>query len=77
MILSNFQKEKIEHKKRSELIEEIRNEITAIRHKIHDIKKVRGPEDWYNHIEGGLTCMLVTLAHLRKELEEVEQKQNN
>jgi len=56
----------------SELMEELRNDISSIRGKLFDIKMTYGWEDRIEHIEGGLTCMLVAMHSTMKEWEKFE-----
>jgi hypothetical protein len=47
----------------SELIENLRSDIAKIRGKLSDIRRSYGWVDRIEHIEGGLTCMLVAMHH--------------
>jgi len=60
----------------SELMEDLRNEVSRIRGKLHDIKSSYGWEDRIEHIEGGLTCMLVAMFGTMEEWKKFEEKQN-
>lgn len=59
----------------SELIEELRNEITRTRGKLHDIKRSYGWSEWIEAYEGGLTCMISAMYNFKEELEKFEAKQ--
>jgi hypothetical protein len=58
----------------SELINELRNEITRTRGKLHDIKSSYGWDEWVEIYEGGLTCMISAMAHFQDELTRFEMK---
>jgi hypothetical protein len=58
----------------SELMEELRSDISKVRGKLHDIKHARGWDDRIEFLEGGLTCMLVAMHHTMSEWKEFEQK---
>ena len=67
----------------SELIEELRTDITNVRGKLGDIRRSYGWDDRIEHLEGGLTCMLVamydtmeTLKKFEERIRAVEEKQN-
>jgi len=59
----------------SELMEELRYDISAVRGKLFDIKMEYGWEDRIDFIEGGLTCMLAAMHTTMKEWEEFERNQ--
>jgi len=59
----------------SELMEELRGEISNTRGKLHDIKYSYGWDDRIEHIEGGLTCMLVAMYDVMEEWKRFENKQ--
>jgi hypothetical protein len=59
----------------SELMEELRNEISRTRGKLHDIKRSYGWEDRIEFIEGGLTCILVAMHSTMEEWKKFEEKQ--
>ena len=61
----------------SVLMEELRIDISKIRGKLHDIRRSYGWEDRIEHIEGGLTCMLVAMHDTMEEWKEFEKKHNN
>ena len=58
----------------SELMEELRLEISRIRGKLFDIKHTYGWEDRIDFIEGGLTCMLVAMHSTMEEWKRFETK---
>lgn len=66
--------EEMDNKPLSELMEDLRNDLSKIRGKLHDIKSSYGWEDRITHLEGGLTCMLVAMHNVMKEWEEFEKK---
>lgn len=59
----------------SQLMEELRNDISKIRGKLGDIKKSYGWADRIEHIEGGLTCMLSTMYYTMEQWKEFEERQ--
>jgi len=58
----------------SELMEELRSDLCKVRGKLHDIKRSYGWEDRIEHIEGGLTCMLVAMYATVEEWQKFERK---
>ncbi len=53
----------------AELVEEVRNELARLRGKLYDVHRAYPLwKDWLDHVEGGITCLLVTLADSRKEM---------
>lgn len=58
----------------SELINELRHELTRTRGKLHDIKYSFGWVEWIENYEGGLTCMISAMAHFQEELKRFEDK---
>ena len=60
----------------SELMEELRNDVSRIRGKLHDIKRSYGWEDRIEHIEGGLTCMLVAMHGTMEEWKKFEERKS-
>ena len=58
----------------SELMEELRTDISKVRGKLFDIKQSFGWKDRIEHIEGGLTCMLVAMHETMKEWQRFEKK---
>ncbi len=60
----------------SVLMEELRSDICKIRGKLYDIKSGYGWKDRIEHLEGGLTCMLVAMHSIKKEFQEYEDKHN-
>jgi hypothetical protein len=61
----------------SVLMEELRNDITKVRGKLNDIRRSYGWEDRIEFIEGGLTCMLVSMYYTMDEWKKFERKHNN
>ena len=61
----------------SELIEELRCEISRTRGKLHDIKFSYGWNEWIETYEGGLTCMISAMSHFQDELIRFEERQKN
>jgi len=59
----------------SELMEELRIDISRVRGKLFDIKQSFGWEDRINFIEGGLTCMLIAMYSTMEEWKKFEEKQ--
>jgi hypothetical protein len=59
-----------------DLMEQLRNDISTVRGKLHDIKFTYGFEDRIEHLEGGLTCMLVAMYEIAKEFKDFEEKHN-
>jgi hypothetical protein len=57
-----------------DLMEELRYDISQIRGKLSDIKMMYGWEDRIEHIEGGLTCLLIAMYETGKEWKEFENK---
>lgn len=60
----------------SELMEELRGEISKTRGKLFDIKQSYGWADRIEHLEGGLTCMLVAMHSIMEEWKQFEDKQH-
>lgn len=60
----------------ADLMEELRSDISKVRGKLHDIKYTYGWEDRIEHLEGGLTCMLVAMHSIKEEWQEFEKKHN-
>lgn len=61
----------------SELMEELRLDISRIRGKLSDIKRSYGWADRIDHLEGGLTCMLVAMYDIMEEWRDFEKKHTN
>jgi len=57
-----------------DLMEQLRNDVSNVRGKLHDIKYTYGWEDRIEHLEGGLTCMLVAMYETGKEWKKFEEK---
>lgn len=58
----------------SELMEELRSDLSKVRGKLHDIKRSYGWEDRIEHLAGGLTCMLVAMYATVEEWRKFEGK---
>ena len=58
----------------SELINELRNELSRTRGKLHDIKRSYGWDEWVENYEGGLTCMISAMSNFQDELKRFEDK---
>lgn len=56
------------------LMEELRNEISSVRGKLHDIKKTYGWDEWIEHLEGGMSCMLISMYATVEEWKKFEEK---
>lgn len=70
-----FYKDKEELKKPlSELMEQLRLDVSRIRGKLFDIKMTYGWEGRIDFIEGGLTCMLVAMHSTMEEWQKFEAK---
>lgn len=69
--------EEMEAKPLSELMEDLRTDVAKIRGKLHDIKFSYGWEDRIEHLEGGLTCMLVAMNGTAEEWRQFEARQKN
>jgi hypothetical protein len=59
----------------SELMENLRTDITKIRGKLFDIKQSFGWDDRISHLEGGLTCMIVAMYETMRKFKEFEDRQ--
>lgn len=59
----------------SELMKELRYDISKVRGKLHDIKYAYGWKDRIEHLEGGLTCMLVAMYATMEEWKKFEDKE--
>lgn len=59
----------------SELIEELRCDISKIRGKLYDIRNSYGWGDRIEHIEGGLTCILSAMYLTMQEFKLFEDKE--
>lgn len=59
----------------SELMEELRTDISTVRGKLFDIKQSYGWEDRIEFIECGLTCMLVAMYSTMDEWKKFEERQ--
>ena len=58
----------------SVLIEELRSDVAKVRGKLFDIRRSYGWDARIEHIEGGLTCMLVAMHATMQEMEKFENK---
>lgn len=61
----------------SKLMEDLRTDISKVRGKLHDIKIIYGWDDRIEHLEGGLTCMLIAMYATTQEWEKFEDRQKN
>lgn len=59
-----------------DLMEELRSDVAKVRGKLHDIKYTYGWEDRIEHIEGGLTCLIIAMYKTGEEWKEFEKKHN-
>lgn len=66
-------KEELE-KPLGEIMEDLRNDLSRIRGKLWDIKQTYGWDDRIEHIEGGLSCMLIAMYYTGEEWKEYEKK---
>lgn len=58
----------------SELVNELRNELVCIRGKIFDVRYSCGWKEQLEYIEGGLTCLIVSMYHQASEIENFEER---
>lgn len=58
----------------SELIEQLRSELAKVRGKLSDIRVEHGFEDKIKHLEGGLTCIIGTMANTVRDFKKWEEK---
>ena len=68
-----YNDEKEMDKPLSELIEDIRNDLSKIRGKIYDIRTIYGREDQLEHLEGGLSCIIVAASYTVDDLKKIEK----
>lgn len=61
----------------SELMEELRSDINKVRGKLWDIKQSYGWDDRIEHIEGGLTCMLIAMHSTMEEWKKFEERKKH
>lgn len=63
----------------SVLMNELRDEVARTRGKLEDMKRAFGYEQRITHLEGGLTCMLMSMYCIQVEFLDFEtrQKANN
>lgn len=59
----------------SVLINEIRNELSKTRGKLHDIKFSYGWDDRIQIYEGGITCIISALANLQDDFKKIENEE--
>ena len=57
----------------SELIEQLRIDVSEVRGKLSDIRQAYGWNDRIEHIEGGLTCVLVAMHSTMIEWKQFER----
>jgi len=58
----------------SVLVNELRNELVRIRGKIFDIRYSCGWKEQLEYIEGGLSCLIVSLYYEATEIKNFEEK---
>lgn len=58
----------------SELIEQLRSDLSKVRGKLYDIRSAHGFRDKIEHLEGGLTCIISAMANTVRDFEEWEEK---
>jgi predicted transcriptional regulator with HTH domain len=58
----------------SELMEELRTDLSNVRGKLFDIKRSYGWEDRIEHIEGGLSCIIESMYNTMEEWKRFEEK---
>jgi hypothetical protein len=58
----------------SELMEELRSDVANVRGKLWDIKQSFGWNDRIEHIEGGLSCILMAMFATMEEWQAFEKK---
>jgi hypothetical protein len=56
---------------------ELRNELTRIRGKLHDIQMSYGWKEQTDYIEGSLTCLIIALYHTISEIQKYEDAPQN
>jgi hypothetical protein len=59
-----------------DLMEQLRTDVANVRGKLHDIKRTYGWDDRIEHLEGGLTCMIVAMSDTAQEWKKFEEKHN-
>lgn len=59
-----------------DLMEQLRSDVAKVRGKLHDIKYTYGWDDRIEHLEGGLTCLIVAMHAIGQEWKEFEKKHN-
>lgn len=57
----------------SELIEELRTELSRIRGKMHDIRRSYGFKDNIECLEGGITCVISAAYNTMDEIKKCEE----
>lgn len=61
----------------SALMAELRNELVQVRGKLGDIEKAYGRKDRIEHLEGGLTCLIISMYSSIEDFSEFEKKYPN
>ena len=59
-----------------DLMEQLRTDVAHVRGKLYDIKSTYGWDEWIEHLEGGLTCMLSAMYATGLEWKKFEEKHN-
>ena len=59
-----------------DVMEQLRNDVAKVRGKLGDIKDAYGWESRIDHLQGGLTCMLVAMHEIAQEWKNFENKNN-
>jgi hypothetical protein len=59
----------------SDLMSDLRSDMSRIRGKICDIRHAYGWKERLDFIEGGLTCMIISMHSTQEEWEKYEAKQ--
>lgn len=59
-----------------DLMEQLRTDVANVRGKLYDIKRTYGWDDRIEHLEGGLTCMIVAMSEISQEWKKFEEKHN-
>lgn len=73
----SYYKEEEMEKPLSELMEGLRRDVSEIRGKLGDIRRIYGWEEWIDHLEGGMSCMLISMYSTTKEWQKFEERQKS
>ena len=57
-----------------DLMEQLRIDVSRVRGKLYDIKSTYGWDDRIEHLEGGLTCLIVAMYETALEWKKFEEK---